>query len=269
MKPQLLNHDPFSVCTDGKNTTALRIIKGRYQLKLISIFMLVLLTQGCLAHKWQVIDSGVPDNTKEDKKPTFTIIDAIEGLEIEPFSFPLNYFKIKNHTNLLVFIDHNSSVAELNEKSYRVVPKDTKTINSDRKSPRIPVGPGTSTDVGLIPLEGEVQHQVMYRGATFRIAIVKENQTQYITVLTEGFYKPEPNNYNGATFITRANLIDRVGCYFTGLLYGGWCWFAHPKKTDYEKAEKFAQSEYGEHIQVKFIDRVEWRNKPRYHDFSH
>lgn len=217
------------------------------------IAIVMMLSQGCLTYKWDVdVDdpSRVPVND-----PVFEVVSQPKKVKIYGTSQKRNHFKVTNNSDGPIFVVYKESFAQLNGSSLRVVSGDTRKINSDQASPDQPVAPGSSAEVSFYTSDS-LTNQLLYGGgATFSIAIKAGGNTNYAKVKT--FTKPQTEVKESIT--TEVSAKDRLLCYTTGIIYGGWCWFIKPQDSDREEAMEKAKSIYSNQnrkvLDIQYVGR--------------
>lgn len=207
----------------------------------IAVALLLGTTPGCLSYRWQVHiapPSFVP--LPDDVPPFVQVTRASNGG---------NYFAVTNVGHEPIFVSYRESIAEVGLQSIRVVSGDTRRMHNDMTPPDVPIAPGSTALVSFY--DAEEQHDLVTNGkeARFRIALRTTAGNIVYAVM-----QPKAAHPPASTFVTSASDGDKVACYVTAFLYGGWCWFVHPGDSDRIAAEERARSQF----QGTAADHVEY-----------
>jgi len=59
----------------------------------------------------------------------------------------------------------------------------------------------------------------------------------------------------GVLIVTEASGDDRIGCYLSFWIYGGWCWFVSPNEADKDLANHVARQKLNSSVKVEYLGR--------------
>lgn len=208
----------------------------------------------CLTYRWQ---AHVPEDqlASPAPKPVQPANQVPKFVKIEPMKSRGNHFMVSNLSQEMVYVSYKQSVVEFAGSSYRVVSGETRGINRDRDSPDTPIAPNTTAEVSFYT-EDNTTSELMQKGSAainYRVAIRKEDKKPKYAILhgTSADEKKEKE----LLFTTESQGNNRLACYITGILYGGWCWFVHPTEEDHKIAEEKGKSKYGPQTTVEYQGR--------------
>ena len=211
---------------------------GRANRSLLSHVVLAtvaLAVQGCLTYRWRAVDPNAP---------TMANAPASGPIAVSPLVRP-HKFRIDNASGGTVYVSPQRSTVSYYGNSRGLVSGDSLVVHADLTHADIPVAPGTSAEFSLyIPGEAMPEAPLL-----FNVAVLDDaSHVDHLVVHVD-------NGPAGVQFTTRASDGDRIACYITGILYGGWCWFAGPGAEAKQEAERIAKERVGPAARVEYVGR--------------
>ncbi|HMQ11007.1 MAG TPA: hypothetical protein PKC21_08420 [Oligoflexia bacterium] len=215
----------------------LQILKNQ-----LVIVLLVLTTTSCSTYRWK----GVIHRPENDIRPKNIIPESIE---ISQDITRLNHFWIKNRSSDVVYVSFSDSVAEFEGQSYRLVSGTTKKIHSAMQSPDQPIAPNTVAEVSFYSDDELITSKLVNPKelVKYRIAFKSSENKAYAI-----YYSQDLTEI--IEFTTPIAKSDKIACYITGIVYGGWCWFISPNENDKNKALNEA-NKLGADNKIKYLGK--------------
>ena len=202
--------------------------------------------EGCLTYRWRVEEPTLTTAPPKPDQPALIETPAVYGSRAG-----FGDFRIENRSTGVVYASPDRSMMEYAGRSYRLITGERRVINSDLPAPDVPIAPGSSILLGLYPADGSP----IYRGVDVRYRIAISDGTSLSYLVIDTWNAPIQED---VTVATRASAGDRWGCYITGILYGGWCWFVAPDEDDEKAAKEAAATTFGfpvEKVKVRYQRR--------------
>ncbi len=228
-------------------------------MKIVLILPILILTSSCLTYRWEArLPDSVVDEIEEMKAENEKKNSEKRNGYIElKGEFPryltvwqqrtyANQFLIKNTSKELVYVSYKSSVIVVAGTSHRVISGETIGMNRDRDSADTPIAPESTASISLFTPDDSISNLLRSgaEGVTYKVAIRKtNNSSDFITIIPKRaeILNLVSKNLDGVQFTTKAGSWDRIGCYVTGIMYGGWCWLVSPREEDILAADKIAK----------------------------
>ena len=70
-----------------------------------------------------------------------------------------------------------------------------------------------------------------------------------------GVFDPVNSVCKSVLIVTEASADDRVGCYLSFWIYGGWCWFVGPNESDKNTANQMASKMLNSTVKIEYLGR--------------
>jgi hypothetical protein len=172
-----------------------------------------------------------------------------------------NSFIFNNKSDATVFVSYKDSVADVSGTSHRVVSGTMRQLHADQSSPDTPIAARTKAEISFYMPDDKKVQDAIFAGNVFTldVAIRKPGRPgfDHAVLRVQGQKPPDfrklcedlgatySRSECAAYFGTPISPGDRWGCYLTGILYGGWCWFVNPDESDYAAAKEIAVERLG------------------------